>query len=207
MTKYFIIENGSQAGPFSSEELLSRGLTPESLVWTAGLPDWVQASTIPELVNLLERSRYGTPPQSPQDSSHPYNPYGPMPGSEIRQPDQSPDDPGCPPFDPASPHVPQPIPHTNWLPWAIVATVAGALFSCLGLIFGILGIVNDNKANNFYGQGIEELGQSANSTARTMTIIALVLGALGLGVMSLGSFFDFPNFNPLSNLYNLRNFG
>ena len=209
MTKYFIIEEGSQAGPFSPEELLSRGLTPESLVWTAGLPDWVAASTIPELTIIMNNARYGTPHQAPNDPSRPFNPYGSMPGAELRQPQDSPEphDPGCPPFDPYSPNMPQPIPHTNWLPWAIAATVAGAIFSCLGMIFGIIGIVKANKANSFYARGMAELGNAANSSARTMVIIGLVLAALGLGIIGIGWFLDLPDFSPFSRLSNLGNLG
>lgn len=70
--------------------------------------------------------------------------------------------------------------HFNWLPWAIVATIAGGLFSCIGLIFGILGIINANKANAAYAAGDVYSGDSANSTAQTMTIIGLVIAGIGL---------------------------
>ncbi len=74
---------------------------------------------------------------------------------------------------------PQPIPHTNWLPWAIVGTIFGALFSCIGMIFGIIGITKANAANRFYNEGFGQNGDMSNSSARTMTIIALVLGGIG----------------------------
>ncbi len=69
----------------------------------------------------------------------------------------------------------EPVPHTNWLPWAVVATVAAFLLSCIGMIFGIIGIVQANKANTAYQRGDFSIGDSANSTARLMTIIAFVL--------------------------------
>lgn len=66
------------------------------------------------------------------------------------------------------------------MPWAIVGTVLGFLCCMIGMIFGIIGIVNANKANRFYNEGNAMMGDQANTTARTMTIIALVFGALGI---------------------------
>ncbi len=51
----------------------------------------------------------------------------------------------------------EPIPHTNWLPRAIVGTIFGALFSCIGTISeGIMGITKANAvaANKFYNEAI-----------------------------------------------------
>ena len=91
-------------------------------------------------------------------------------------------------YDPHDPHDPRnqyqngyrPNFRTNWLPWAIVATVLGFFTSCIGAIFGIIGIVQANKANTFYAQGYEREGDSANSNARIMTIIGLIFAALGI---------------------------
>lgn len=69
---------------------------------------------------------------------------------------------------------------TNWLPWAIVATIAGFFTSCIGAIFGIIGIVQANRANNLYAQGFEPEGDAANANAKTMTIIGLILAGIGL---------------------------
>ena len=72
---------------------------------------------------------------------------------------------------------------TNWLPWAIVATVVGFFTSCIGAIFGIIGIVQANKANNLYAQGFDQEADTANSNAKVMTIIGLAFAALGLLVV------------------------
>lgn len=76
----------------------------------------------------------------------------------------------------------QDIPHTNWLPWAIVTTVVSIFTNCLALVFGIIAIVQANKANNCYAQGKQYEGDSANSNAKIMTIIGLVL--IGLAILS-----------------------
>lgn len=189
--QYYIIVDGRQAGPYSREELKVSGLTPDSAVWREGLENWVKASTLPELNDLLYpgTSGYGcqTPPQGnfsqqpPQGSFSQQPGYGPQPGYGQQGYGQqgygSQYSSGRPDSFRSNG---LPVAHTNWLPWAIVATVLGAMTNCIGLILGIIGIVNANKANRFYEVGDSLNGDSANSTARTMTIIALVLAGIGI---------------------------
>lgn len=89
----------------------------------------------------------------------------------------------------------EPVAHTNWLPWAIVATVFGFCTSCIGSVLGIIGIVYANKANDLYNRGNRAEGKSNNNTARTCTIIGLVLAAAGLIfsiiMLQIGMFGDY----------------
>ena len=85
----------------------------------------------------------------------------------------------------------------NWQTWAIIATIAGFLFSCVGGIFGIIGIVQANKANNLYRAGYDQMGDQANNTAKVMTIIGLVLSGIGL----LGTTWIFNNGGGLFSLF------
>ncbi len=150
--EYFVIINGVQSGPLSKDRLMTAGIQPDSYVWRQGLADWVKADTLPELADIfMGDSAFGGYGygNTPPD---PYTVYG---------------------------RANEPIPHTNWLPWAIVGTIFGALFSCIGMIFGIIGITKANAANKFYNEGFGENGDMSNSSARTMTIIALVLGGIG----------------------------
>ena len=67
--KYYIAENGQQAGPFEPNELLLHGLTVNSLVWCEGMPSWVSANQVPELMALLSGQTFNPPgidPQLPQ---------------------------------------------------------------------------------------------------------------------------------------------
>lgn len=91
------------------------------------------------------------------------------------------------------------MPHTNWLPWAVVATVVAFMLSCIGMIFGIIGIVQANKANTAYQHGDFTTGDSANSTARIMTIIAFVFAAIGL----FGSIWIFNSSDLMENYQNM----
>lgn len=150
-------------GPFSKESLLANGLTPDTPVWRAGMNDWRPAGQVAELSDLFcasEDSAFGAYAQvEPQPG--PYRQYAP--GQR-----------------PAQGYVgPTGVPHTNWLPWAIVATVLN-ICSCIGLVFGIIGIVHASKANKFYEIGDDLNGDSNNSTAKIMTIIGLVLAGVAI---------------------------
>ena len=181
-TMYFIISEGQQAGPFPKEHLKARGVEKGTYVWREGLEGWVPASELPELQDIFEETIIQAVPQQPY--SQPQQPYG-QPQQPYGQPQQPYGQPQQPYGQPQPPYgQPQPygnpVPHTNWMPWAIVGTIVGALFSCIGMIFGIIGIVKANNANKAYAVGDETGGDMNNSSAKTMTIIALVLAGIGL---------------------------
>lgn len=165
-TQYYIISDGAQKGPYSFDQLRMMGLDPNTYVWTPGMEDWKKAADMPQLASLFglteeEESAFGgyARPEEPA----PYRPQAQVPPVQQYN-----------------------IPHTNWQPWAICATVVGALFSCIGMIFGIIGIVNASKANKYYMMGDEVNGKMSNSTARTMTIIGLALALVGIVLSILG---------------------
>lgn len=186
-TTYYIVVEGKQQGPFTQEELRQCNLTTDTYIWREGLTNWVKAGTLPELTGIL------TPVQTAEnvyvqdikiDSNRaddfnqpsygqPLPPYG-QPQPSYGQPQ--------PPYGQQANRQYEngPIAHTNWLPWAIVATVLGFCTSCIGAILGIVGIVQANKANDFYFRGDRTSGDNANNTARTCTIIGLVLVGIGL---------------------------
>lgn len=181
--QYFVILEGIQSGPFTIEALRTPQLTPETYIWREGLTDWVKAGTLPELSELFNQTPppYGQQPQygQPQQPGYGRQPY------YGQQSYGAPHNPyGSQGFNPGP--MGEPVPHTNWMPWAIVATVVGVLFNCIGFIFGIIGITNASKANRFYDIGDKSRGDQANSMARTMTIIALALCALSIVLLVTG---------------------
>lgn len=190
---YFIIRDNRQAGPYSISSLLNEGVEPDTLVWCEGLAGWTPAAQVPELSML-----FGGAPQNPNPGTRypeagaydaPKAPYG----SPYSQPPQT------PPYGGSYQQYGNPYPapqHSNWMPWAIVVTICGFLFSCIGGIFGIIGIVQANKANSAFAVGNEMEGRSANSTAKSMVIIGGVLA--GLGILATGSI--------LKNLPNMVNY-
>ena len=205
-TRYYMIINGQQTEPLTADKLREAGLTPDTPVWREGLENWVKASTLPELADLLATEQpvadypvfseevdiqqpqqpYGQPYGQPQQPGYgqPQQPYGQpqQPYGQPQQPYGQPQQPyGQPGYGQQQPFR-QPVAHTNWMPWAIIATVASFLCSCniIGIVLGIIGAVNANKANNFFAYGDEASGNTANSTAKTMTIIALVFAAISI---------------------------
>ena len=56
MNYYIANSDGSHRGPYTKSQLLSAGLTPQSLVWCEGMPSWQPASQIKELSDLLNSS-------------------------------------------------------------------------------------------------------------------------------------------------------
>lgn len=152
---YYLIQGGVQTGPFPVEALLSQGMTRDSYVWREGLAEWTRAADVPELRQLFEFTheeapRYGQPQTPPN--------FNPLEQPQYRMP----------------------VPHTNWLPWSVVVLVVGFFTSCIGGIFGLVGMIQANKANDAYSRGDSFLGEQANSSARTLIIIGGVIAALGI---------------------------
>lgn len=56
--EFFIIDhNGQQAGPFSFDQLVQKGISPETLVWKQGMADWTPAWKAEDLKAVLEAIR------------------------------------------------------------------------------------------------------------------------------------------------------
>ena len=94
MENYFYLnEKNEQKGPISPEELISNGVTKNTLVWKNGMAQWLPAGEVHELAKLFtnETSTPSTPP-----------PFPPTP--------------------PQPPVTNNPKPD-NWLVWAILSTI------------------------------------------------------------------------------------
>ena len=65
--EFFIIDhNGQQAGPFSFDQLVQKGISPETLVWKQGMADWTPAWKVEELKALLEAAEANQSNQNAQ---------------------------------------------------------------------------------------------------------------------------------------------
>ena len=168
--EYFIVEGDSRVGPLSISQLAEKGIEPSTLVWTAGMADWARADTIPELEPLLANTIRIDESQSAFGSyTHPdeslANPYAPQYG-------------GYNPANQGGGYSNNPP--ANWKTLAIIATVVGFLFSCIGGIVGIFAITNASKAENAMRYGDNITAQSAWSTCKTLCIVSFVLSGIGL---------------------------
>ncbi|MBL4664098.1 MAG: DUF4339 domain-containing protein [Flavobacteriaceae bacterium] len=56
MKKYYLQNGTEQYGPFDISELNTKNITRKTLVWYEGIPDWIVAEKIKELLELFEHS-------------------------------------------------------------------------------------------------------------------------------------------------------
>lgn len=173
--EYYIVVEDNRIGPLSMTQLSERGIEPSTLVWTAGMADWTRADCVPELAPLLanrtrideQESAFGSYARPQETSSGPYRAY--------QQPQQYGAFGGQQKQGDAYTN-----PSTNWKTLAIVATIVGLLFSCIGGIIGIIAWVNANKAENAMRYGDDFTAQSAWSTCKTLCIVSFILTGIGL---------------------------
>jgi len=52
-TQWYISDNGQRLGPFTINQLIQQGITPQSYVWRTGLDAWKQASELSELTSAF----------------------------------------------------------------------------------------------------------------------------------------------------------
>lgn len=204
---YYMVVDEKSTGPYTLDQItLHPQLTPETLVWKPGIENWEPAKNFPELSPAFINKQ---PPHTPPNYNHHYNPeetdsYNRFANNPQYREGHTYNNPNYnrPPYERYDRYQHQgyrPTMRTNWLPWAIVATIVGFFASCIGAIFGIIGIVQANKANTLYSQGYDSEGDTANSSAKTMTIIGLIFAGLGILAMCwFGSLFN--------NLANISSF-
>lgn len=65
MSEYYILNGSEQQGPYTIDQLRGR-VTPQTLVWREGLPDWIRAGDLPELSGLLAPEGTVPPPTQGQ---------------------------------------------------------------------------------------------------------------------------------------------
>lgn len=204
--QYFIISDGQQKGPYPKEVPTMQGVTPETFVWREGMSGWEKASALPELADLfVEESAFGAYAQPEQPYQQPQQPYqqpqyGQQPYQQqyVQPPYQQPYRQGYMPGNYGAAY-------TNWMPWAIVTTVVNVLIgNIIGLVFSIIGIVQSSNANSAYSVGDTVRGDSANKSARTMTLISI--GTIALGILAIVLLVVFIGFGAMSAISGSGNY-
>lgn len=71
-------------------------------------------------------------------------------------------------------------PPKDYTALAIIGTILSACTSCIGLITGIIAIVQNNKAKNLYAAGDVAGAYSAANTAKILLIVTWVLVVVGV---------------------------
>ncbi|MEZ3531615.1 MAG: GYF domain-containing protein [Muribaculaceae bacterium] len=179
---WFAMFGDNRVGPVSISELIDKGVTPQTPIWREGMSDWAPAQTRSEIMDRIynrannsgsdngynTHSQYPNFGQNPQCGQQPNFGQNPQYGQQQNFSQ-----------NPYRNNNPMPM-RTNWMTWAIIATIISFFCSCIGVIFGIIGIVQANKANGLYMGGFDTEAEQANNTAKIMTIIAFVLAGIGL---------------------------
>lgn len=192
--KYYIAENGQQAGPFEPNELLLHGLTVNSLVWCEGMPNWVSASQVPELMAVLNGQTFnpgGIDTQLPQMPQNPpmgevQLPQVPPFGGQQQQPTQpttygqgTTNQPYAPPqYGPSTNQPNQMMPKT-WMTESIIATVVCTLCcgaSFITLITGIIAIFHANGVKTKFNSGDYAGANKKSASARMWMMITVGIG-------------------------------
>ncbi len=161
--KYYVARNDQPAGPFEIWELKANGVTADTLVWHAGLPQWVKASEIPEVTEEL--SRIALPPTFDHDEYC------------SRMLKRAAERIGASRQDDFRRQVMYPRPN-NYLAEAIVVTVVFC-----SLITGIIAIVKALNVNKLYDRGLYEQAERESLSARNWVIASVVIGIFSLAYM------------------------
>ena len=185
--KYYIAENGQPAGPFEPSELMAHGLTVNSLVWGEGMPNWVSASQVPELVAMIN----GTPfnpggidtqmPQMPPMGGEVQLPQvPPFGGQQPTQPAPygTPNQPYAPPqYGPSTNQPSNQVMPKTWLTEAVLATVLSFLCLCniIAAIPGGIAIFKANSVKTKFMQGDIQGANAASASAKKWVIIAVIV--------------------------------
>ena len=202
MAQYYIGKNNERLGPFSVENLIANGITPDTLVWCTGMPGWEKAKDVPEVAVLFApqqppQTQYAPPAQDYQQPQYQQPQYQ---QPQYQQPQYQ-----QPQYQQPAYQQPQygyqqpqygnmpPRPDNNMV-WAVLSTV----LCCLPL--GIVAIVKASNVNSLYDRGdyagAEAAAKSAKSWAIWGAIIALILSVLyvlfvivlGIGAAGLSSY-------------------
>lgn len=191
--KYYIAENGQQAGPFEPNELLLHGLTVNSLVWCEGMPNWTTASQVPELMALLSGQTFNPgdinmqlPEMPPMGGQAPLPQVPPFGGGQQTQPTPygTPYGQGTtnqpyaqPQYGPSNNQPANQVMPKTWLTESILATVASLLccFNYVGLATGIYAIYKAYNVKSKFLKGDTTGANNDSASAKKWTIITLVV--------------------------------
>lgn len=133
--RYYIAVNNQHQGPYTVEELKTMNIAPDTYVWCEGMPDWVKASDVDEIRQVMVSSSIPAVPQSGAAVPPPYTPANaPAMASNPQQ------------AYAAAPQQPA-VPPKSWLVESILVT----LFCCLP--FGIVGIIKAAETNSAISRG------------------------------------------------------
>ena len=201
MKEYWTIVDDKHAGPYSAAELVEMGIGPTNMVWTQGLPDWVEAQQIEELKFLIDfRDRSGAAVQESSVETVTVNEetvvsdeetVAPGPECAAAPEPQTLPEPTSAPCQPQSCCQPAPPAYQGWqqpaqssvgtepcppayLAWSIVVTI----LCCQ--ILGVAAIVCSCLIKSNYNRGNFAKANKLSNATQWLIILSIVLGLLML---------------------------
>ena len=69
--KYFAMIGGHRYGPMDLDDMVREGVRPETYVWCKVMPDWIQASEVPDICRYFRQRLSGTLPSQKAVQSDP----------------------------------------------------------------------------------------------------------------------------------------
>ena len=207
MSQYFIVLFEQKKGPYTLDELASRELTPETMIWTEGMGEPCPASEFEELRPLLgqqspQTQQYQQAPQGAQEQPNQQTPnYNGAPQGQQYQ--QTPNYNGAPqgqqyqqapqyrsdgstanPFTtiPPSQEIEGVLP-PNYLVWSIIL-----IFLCLP--GGIGATIYSSRVGSCYNRGDYRGAWEASRTAQAWVKWSSIIFLIFLGLNFLTGFFS-----------------
>ena len=182
MAQYYIGIDNQQLGPFEVHQLLSNGLTPDTLVWCNGMAGWEMAKNVPELAGLFiaQQPQYQQPQyQQPQYQQPQYQ------QPQYQQPQYQ-------------QHAFQQF--SNYIGWNVAVLVISVFCCCnpISLIFGIIGLVNGTGVNKAASEGRYEEAQRKSRSAKSMAMIGTIIFVVGI-IIVLVAYVSSPEFRDALN--------
>lgn len=197
---FYYSEGNQQKGPVSLDQLRALRLTPDTLVWREGMPQWMAAGAVPELANLFAPPAAPSPQMAPgpQIASAPY-------GAPVQQQGLPPQQAGYPAAYPQQfpqqPGYPQQMGYAQPAGYGqygapvnnagqglgITSMILGILalpLTCangIGIIFAIVAVI--------LGHIGHAQSRRANGQANGMAVAGLVCGYIALGIVVLAVIF------------------
>lgn len=206
--EYWTIIDDRHAGPFTADELISMGITPDTPVWTSGLPDWVEAHEIAELraaIELRDKTAateepmavpepqpIAPQPVTPQPVDTPQPVVEPQPVEQPQpavEPDPAYPSPSPQPQYQAPQYPEQPrwewqqpaaIPDEPCPPAYLAWSIIVTILCCQ--VLGIVAIICSAQTKQAYNRGNLAKAKKMSEWAQWMIIISIVLGLLALPI-------------------------
>ena len=151
---YYLGPDNQRMGPFTLEQLIAQNITPQTLIWKTGLPQWTNATAVPEVaarLNPNSTQQFQSPDSSQQSSSQSF-------------------------------YQKKPCPPTNLI-WGILVTILCCLPLGIVAIYKS-SQVERNYYNGNYEAAVKASNSALNWCIASMVICVLVtMGYLGFAIM------------------------